>query len=47
MTANDTLETVLAAMQGNPDGCVSVTQDGLPVGTITARRILEVLPRQR
>ena len=47
VTANDTLETVLAAMQGNPDGCVSVTQDGLPVGTITARRILEVLPRQR
>ena len=47
VTANDTLETVLAAMQGNPDGCVAVTQDGLTVGTITARRMLEVLPPQR
>ena len=47
VAANDTLETVLTAMQGNPDGCVSVTQDGLTVGTITARRILEVLPPQR
>ena len=47
VTANDTLETVLAAMQGNPDGCVGVTQDGLTVGTITARRMLEVLPPQR
>ena len=47
VTANDTLETVLAAMQGNPDGCVGVTQDGLTVGAITARRILEVLPPQR
>ena len=47
VTANDTLETVLAAMQGNPDGCVGVTQDGLTVGAITARRMLEVLPPQR
>ena len=47
VAANDTLETVLAAMQGNPDGCVAVTQDGLTVGTITARRMLEVLPPQR
>ena len=45
--ANDNLEAVLAAMQGNPDGCVAVTQDGLTVGTITARRMLEVLPPQR
>ena len=47
VAANDNLETVLAAMQGNPDGCVAVTQDGLTVGTITARRMLEVLPPQR
>ena len=47
VTANDTLETVLAAMQGNPDGCVGVTQDGLMVGAITARRMLEVLPPQK
>ncbi len=47
VTANDTLETVLAAMQGNPDGCVGVTQDGLTVGTITARRMLEALPPQQ
>ena len=47
VAASDTLETVLAAMQGNPDGCVAVTQDGLTVGTITARRMLEVLPPQR
>ena len=47
VTANDTLETVLAAMQGNPDGCVGVTQDGLMVGAITARRMLEMLPPQK
>ncbi len=47
VTTNDNLEAVLAAMQGNPDGCVGVTQDGLTVGTITARRMLEVLPPQR
>ena len=47
VAANDNLETVLAAMQGNPDGCVAVTQDGLTVGAITARRMLEALPPQR
>ena len=47
VAANDNLEVVLAAMQGNPDGCVGVTQDGQTVGAITARRMLEVLPPQR
>ena len=47
VAANDNLEAVLAAMQGNPDGCVAVTQDGLTVGAITARRMLEVLPPQK
>ena len=47
VAANENLEAVLAAMQGNPDGCVAVTHDGVTVGTITARRMLEVLPPQR
>ena len=47
VTVNDNLETVLATMQGDPDGCVTVTQDGLAVGAITARKMLEVLPPQR
>ena len=47
VAVNDNLEAVLAAMQGDPDGCVAVTQDGLTVGAITARRMLEVLPPQR
>ena len=47
VASSDNLEAVLAAMHGNPDGCVAVTHDGLTVGTITARRMLEVLPPQR
>ena len=47
VAANDNLEAVLAAMQGDPGGCVAVTQDGLTVGAITARRMLEVLPPQK
>ena len=47
VATNDNLEAVLAAMQGDPGGCVAVTQDGLTVGAITARRMLEVLPPQK
>ena len=47
VAANENLEAVLSAMQGDPEGSVAVTQDGLTVGAITARRMLEVLPPQR
>lgn len=49
VAASDTLETVLAALQGDPNGCVGVTQDGALVGTLTARTLLEALqtPSQR
>ncbi|MGQ4809381.1 Glycine betaine/carnitine transport ATP-binding protein GbuA [Candidatus Entotheonellaceae bacterium PAL068K] len=43
VAANDTLETVLAAMQGDPNSCVGVTQDGALVGMLTARTLLEAL----
>jgi glycine betaine/proline transport system ATP-binding protein len=41
--ANDTLETVLPAVQGDPYGQVGVVQDGETVGTLTASRVLEAL----
>lgn len=43
VTVDDTLETVLGAIQGDPNRCVGVTQDGTLVGILTARKMLETL----
>ena len=42
----DNLETVLAAIKGDPQGCIGVTQQGKTVGVITARILLEALQAQ-
>jgi glycine betaine/proline transport system ATP-binding protein len=41
--ANDNLESVLNALQGDTNGCVGVMQEGETVGRITAQTLLDVL----
>jgi glycine betaine/proline transport system ATP-binding protein len=43
VTVDDNLESVLSVMQGDPNGCVGVTQGSELVGTLTVRRLLEAL----
>ncbi len=43
VTADDNLEVVLAAMQGDPNGRVGVTQDDVLVGMLSAQTLLEAL----
>jgi glycine betaine/proline transport system ATP-binding protein len=41
--ADDNLEAVLATMQGDPNSCVGVQQDGELVGKLSAQTLLEAL----
>ncbi len=48
VSADDNLDSVLAAMQGDPHACVGVTHNFELVGKLTAQKLLEaLLPPQR
>jgi hypothetical protein len=43
VAADDNLEAVLNALQGDINGCVGVVQEGETVGVINAQTLLDVL----
>ncbi len=47
VAADDNLEAVLNALQGDPNGCVGVVDEGETVGMISAQTLLDVLQSQQ